>query len=101
VTDLVVRADPFRVTTTCPATITFSGRISASGPGTVTFRWQRSDGATAPAETIRFTGVSKRDVVTTWTLGRPAIRYDGWQTIEVIRPAHRVSERASFTLTCL
>jgi hypothetical protein len=46
VVDLVVRADPFQVTTTCPATITFSGRISVTGtPGTVAYQWVRSDGA--------------------------------------------------------
>jgi hypothetical protein len=101
VTDLVVRADPFQVTTTCPTTITFSGRISVTGvPGSVVYRWVRSDGTQGPMQTIKFDRASKQDVATTWTLGAPGTNYSGWQTIEIIRPKDQTSERASFTLTC-
>jgi hypothetical protein len=99
---LVVRADPFRITTACPTTITFSGRISvAGGVGTVTYHWVRSDHAIAPVETVKFNGPGSQNVITTWTLGGPGFKYDGWEAIEIIRPAARRSERASFSLTCV
>jgi hypothetical protein len=97
----VVRADPFQVSTTCPATITFAGRITAAGgSGTVAYRWLRSDSVQAPVQEIRFSRTTKQDVVTTWTLGSPGTKTTGWQALEIIRPKHQVSERASFTLTC-
>jgi len=101
VVDMVVRADPFQVTTTCPATITFSGRISVAGAaGAVAYRWVRSDRVQGPVQTLKFDRVTKQDVVTTWTLGSPGTTYTGWQAIQIIRPKSQMSERASFTLTC-
>lgn len=97
-----VRADPFRGSVSCPVEIRFSGRISvAGGGGTVTYRWIRSDGASAPVQTLSFEGPDSKDIETTWTRsGDPAAAIAGWQAIEIIEPRASNSRRAPFDLVC-
>jgi Carboxypeptidase regulatory-like domain len=100
--DPVVRAsvsvDPTTYTGSCPAVFTFTGTISSAVAGTVTYRWLRSDGATAPVETIAFAEPGTQTVTTTWTLS-PAT-FNGWQRLSLISPTSAVSNQANFTLTC-
>jgi hypothetical protein len=99
--ELFLRADPFDYTGPCPVTITFSGRISvAGGGGTVSYRFARSDGASAPIQTLSFSRPGSQDVQTTWTLGGPGFTYSGWQAIETFDPQPMSSERANFTIIC-
>ncbi|MET0234102.1 MAG: PKD domain-containing protein [Kibdelosporangium sp.] len=79
---------------------TFTGTISVtSGPVDVTYKWIRSDGAVAQAETLHFAGAGaqQKTVSTTWSLWGT---YSGWQAVEVSAPGHVVSNHASFSLTC-
>jgi hypothetical protein len=104
VVEAMLRADPFNYEGTCPVEIRFSGRISvAGGPGSVTYRFIRSDGASAPVQVLNFDGPGSKNVSTTWRLGAPTSRfnpYRGWQAIKILDPVEKQSNKASFTLRC-
>ena len=98
VIEAILRADPFDYTGNCPVTIKFSGRISVvGGSGRVSFRFIRSDGASAPIQTVSFEGPGSKDVSTTWMLGRS---YSGWQAIQILEPKEMQSQPAQFKLVC-
>jgi hypothetical protein len=85
---------------TCPHVFTFSGVIQvSSGPITVRYRWVRSDGAAAPAESVSFTGngPQKQVVTTTWTLSANGTH---WEALQILSPNTAQSDHASFTLGC-
>ncbi len=101
VVEAFLRADPFEYSGRCPTTIRFSGRISvAGGGGTVSYRFIRSDGASAPVQTLRFESAGSKDVETTWTIGGPGFRFSGWQALKILDPKDLESEKATFTLAC-
>jgi len=99
--DVTVRADPFVLTASCPAAITFTGQITVSAASRVVYRWVRSDGASARAVTLTFDEAGQQEVTTTWTLGSPGRTFKGWQAVEITSPRRVRSERANFTLTCV
>ena len=87
------------VTGACPKTISFSGLITASGgPMTVTYRWERSDGALGPTQSIFFGAASAQSVTDTWQLGAS---YSGWERLHILTPNDMSSGQAAFMLTCL
>ncbi len=84
--------------TTCPTTFNFAGQIVVNATGTVTYRWERSDGATGPVQTVNFgPGVTTVDVNTTWQLGAAGTF---WERIHVLTPNDISSNQATFTLSC-
>lgn len=97
-----VRADPFSGAVACPVDIQFSGRISVvGGSGVVTYRWIRSDGASAPVETVNFDAAGSQEVNTTWTRsGAPGADITGWQAIQIFEPREQESAHADFNLSC-
>jgi hypothetical protein len=101
VVEAILRADPGSYTGACPTTIKFTGRISvAGGSGDVSYRFLRSDGASSPVQRLHFSAPGSADVSTTWTLGKPASKYSGSQSIQIFDPTSLTSEKATFTLTC-
>ena len=97
----MLRADPFAGSANCPVTVRFSGRISlVSGGGTVSFRFARSDGASAPVQSVTFTGPGSKDVSTTWQLGERGEHLVGWQRLVILDPVETQSAPAAFDLTC-
>jgi hypothetical protein len=101
VIETLLRADPFNYTGNCPVTIRFSGRISAiGGSGRVSYKFLRSDGASAPVESVSFEGPSSKDVVTTWSIGRPGFAYSGWESIHILEPQDTQSQQARFSIRC-
>ena len=100
-------ASPPNYSGACPAVITFTGFISSTTPGPVTFQWYRSDGAHGPVETRVFspspTAPSRPQAIsTTWTLGGlPALpAYSGWEAVHILSPVGPDSNKATFTLRC-
>jgi len=98
----VVRVDPSGGPVACPKTITFTARISAiQGSGTVSYRWLRSDGASAPVQTLVFDGPGSQDVTETWRRGGdPGAAISGWEGVRILSPAGATSDKANFELTC-
>jgi subtilase family protein len=88
----------------CPIKVNFTGSITTNGPGTVTYTFTRSDGATAPTFTLDFKEAGTQSVSTDWTLGHPTAlpAYEGWQTIKILSPNLKESNRetGAFAIKC-
>lgn len=85
----------------CPATITFTGTIRVNHPGTVWYRWIRSDRARGPRLSIKFTHAGEQTVTTTWRLGGPGLtQYRGWEAIRILAPNRMESNHAMFDILC-
>ncbi len=102
--ELFLRADPFDYRGPCPVKIVFTGRISvAGGGGVVSYKFLRSDGASAPLQTLRFDEPGSKRIDTSWRLGAATSRFQpfsGWQAIKIYDPNERESERAAFKIYC-
>jgi hypothetical protein len=83
--------------TTCPTTFEFSGSIKVDAPGTVKYRWVKSDGSTPVEEQSDFIIAGTKTVATSWKLFGS---YAGWVKLEVLSPNLITSNSAQFKLTC-
>lgn len=85
-------------------TFNFSAIIAVNAPGTVTYKWERSDGATqATASSVTFASAGSQSVSTTWTLGPVSglvVPFNGWERVHILTPNDVTSNQAGFTLTC-
>jgi hypothetical protein len=84
----------------CPVEVTFTGSVQATGPGTVRYQWERSDGVAARPFSINFTAAGTRTVRSTWTLGAPGRETSGWQRLRLLEPHATASEPAAFRFRC-
>ncbi len=105
VTDVSLRTDSSSLQArVCPVTIAFDGFITMNGPGTVTYRIVRSDGATGPVQTLEFLKPGTQTVHETWTVGDATLlpHYEGWVAIQVLTPNEVESNHAdaAFHMTC-
>ena len=100
VTEAFLQADPPDYSGSCPVRITFSGRISVEGSGTVSYQFLRSDGASAPIQTVTFDGPGSQDLSDTWDLGGAGQAYSGWESIQIIDPQSLTSNQAAFSIQC-
>jgi hypothetical protein len=101
VIETILRADPFEYSGSCPVVVNFSGRISVvGGGGNVSYKFLRSDGASAPVQTVSFSSPGSKGVSTTWRLGGPGFSYSGWQAIQIFEPQETKSEEAHFSIRC-
>jgi len=83
----------------CPTTVQFSGQITANGKGRVTYTFIRSDGLTAPAQTLEFEEAGTKSVGVTRAVSS-AQSSSGWQAIKILSPNSLLSERAPFSVDC-
>jgi hypothetical protein len=97
-------ANPASYNGTCPAVITFKGRITVTNlqhPLKLQYKFIRSDGAHAPIETVTFDKPGAKEVSTTWTLGGAQLpSYTGWEAIKVVYPQDVESNKARFKMQC-
>ena len=85
----------------CSQKFSFSAKIYTNGAVTVKYKWLRSDDASAPEQTLTYTGAGMQTVSEDWTLSRnPGETYNGWERIQIISGGSGVSNKAEFTLTC-
>jgi len=92
-----LRAERLGLINRCPTTVDFRGAITMSGPGSVRYTFERSDGATAPIYALHFTEAGTQEVSTSWTLGRS---YSGYEKLVVLSPNRFESPEARFNLNC-
>lgn len=97
VTSVVSSVSPSTFTGVCPKTFDFSASIKANKAGTVTYRWERSDGATDSDKTLTFTGAATLTVTDSWSKGSSG---SGWERVKIISPNAMTSNKAEFNLTC-
>ncbi len=94
-------AVPTEYTGACPTTIKFNGAITARRAGRVQYRFVRSDGATAPIQTLDFATPGTKPVGITWTLGGPTLpTYSGWEAVRIVYPTLLESNKAGFSIKC-
>jgi hypothetical protein len=98
VTSVTAGASPPSYTGGCPHLFTFSAIITVNGPGTVTYKWERSDGASAPVQSLIFAAAGSQIVSETWDLGAAGSH---WERVRILTPNSAVSNDAVFTLICL
>jgi len=72
--------------TACPKVI---AQITTNGPGTVTFHFTRSDGATGPAKTLTFASAGTQNVEEKWYLGSGASGSGFWIGVYIDDPNHQ------------
>lgn len=99
VTGVTASVNPASFNGVCPRKFNFSATVTVNGPVTVTYKWERSDGAIAPTRSITFVGAGSQTVTETWTLSPSS--YNGWQRLHVLTPNDTTSNQATFTLTCI
>jgi hypothetical protein len=82
------------VITSCPITLSLQGTVTANQPGTVTYRWERSDGVLLPLNNLTFSTAGTKTVTDTW-----GINYftGGWARLKIVSPETTQSSQASFT----
>ncbi len=97
VTSVTVSADPPFFSGPCPTTVTFYATITVNGPGTVTYNWERSDGALSRIASLTFGGPGSQTVNTSWPLDQTG---SYWKRVHVYTPNEIISNQASFTLNC-
>jgi hypothetical protein len=98
VTGVTASANPSSFSGSCPATANFFATITASGPGTVNYRWERSDGTAGSTESVIFAGAGPQIVSTSWPLSTSGTY---WERIHIYTPNEMTSNQASFTLNCM
>jgi hypothetical protein len=81
----------------CPKRMTFTGTISASEAGQVTYKWERHDGSATPIETMTFNAGSTQTTSTAWDVSPSTT---GWQRLHVLTPNDLTSNDARIVVTC-
>jgi hypothetical protein len=98
----------------CPQTITFDGFLAVYGtfepghPVQFAVEFLKSDGAVSPLSYFTVSAIGKHTVSDTWTLGDAGqTNYSGWEQVKAWPTANPngpgavVSEKATFTMTCM
>ncbi len=86
----------FSVSGSCGG-FTITANITANGPGNVTYKWMRSDGAidNAAHAPIVFAAAGTQSVNTTWSVSAPGQSF--WMEIYIDAPNHQQFGRANFS----
>jgi hypothetical protein len=80
---------------------TFSADITTNAAGTVTYRWERSDNANAPEESVTFASAGTKTVTSTWSRWfNPGDNATGWKRVYINEPNHQTFSQANFTVNC-
>jgi hypothetical protein len=97
VTSVTASVNPPFFSGTCPTTFNSYTLITANGPGTVTYRWEDSEGGIKSTESLYFSGAGSQSVSTTWPVG---LSGTVWVRLHILSPNETLSNQASFTLIC-
>jgi len=86
----------------CPKTISFGAVIIVNAQGTVTYKWESTDGLDDSGMlSIYFDAPGQQIVTTSWTLGAPGRTYSNyWKRLHIFSPTDVISNQAVFTLRC-
>ena len=96
VTSVTASVSPSGYTGPCPKDFSCSAVITVNGPGTVTYRWERTDGPSS-TQTIAFAGAGSKTVTTGWprdASGNYFVR------VRTLTPNEVASYRIFFSVTC-
>jgi hypothetical protein len=82
----------------CPFKFEFPGHIEASGPGTVFYEVEFSDGSKTNAVPLEFAGSEAHEIKAVWRVQQS--QADAWAKLRILAPGNSESEKVSFTVTC-
>ncbi len=97
VSGVTVRVTPTSYSGTCPGNFAFSAAITTTGPLSVSYRWERSDGSLGQTTTINIPDTGPRTVTDRW---QSAPTGNGWARVHILTPNDLSSTIASFTNNC-
>jgi serine/threonine-protein kinase len=99
VTQLAVSVSPAAFKGVCPQQFEFSALVTVNQPGTLSYRWERSDGASGSTQNLDFNAAElTKTVKITWKLGTAGSH---WMAFHILTPFSLLSNQAIFTLTCV
>lgn len=100
VTSVIAKAVPSSYTGQGPTTVNFMADITVDGPCTISYEWERSDGARSTLETLFFSAAGTKQVANSWMLANqgPAVSVL-WERVSIITPIPILSNKAEFILT--
>lgn len=81
--------------TMCPMTVTMQATLAVNQAGTVTYRWERSDGALLALNNLDFKVAGTQVVTETWQIGYLT---SGWARVRILAPETLQSNQANFTM---
>jgi hypothetical protein len=96
--EAILKADPSTGADYCPTMVKFMGTIKVMKACVVQYRFDRSDGKSEPVVVLNCPSAGTYPVKNEWKI---AATSSGWETIEIISPEAVMSNKATFTLTCL
>lgn len=82
------------VSATCPFTLNAQASVAVNHPGTLSYRWERSDGTLMPLRSLDFATAATQTITDTW---RVNYLMTGWARLRIIAPQALQSNQASFT----
>jgi serine/threonine protein kinase len=85
--------------TAAPPSVTFTGLISDTKAGSVTYHWALSNGATSPPATLTFTGAGTQ-AVQPLSVTAPGTTANGSGMLVITSPATLTSSQAFYSVTC-
>src|SRR5260221_888417 len=81
----------------CPQTFAFTGQIVVNTGGTVTYKWERSDGTSSSTQSFTFGAGGSQTFTDNWTV---TSNFGGWERLHVLTPNDVTSNQANITLAC-
>jgi hypothetical protein len=99
VTGVIASVNPPSFTGACPTTFYSEAIIAVNGPGpgTVTYRWERSDGGYESTQSVNFTNERSQTVSRWWNVDTSGTY---WVRVHILSPNDTTSNQANFTLNC-
>jgi Protein kinase domain len=83
---------------TAATTFTYSGTVTATQPGTLSYRWLYSSGKQGPVQTASFTAPGHQQV--SGGTVKASATGGGWAEIKMLSPAAGTSNKAAYKLLC-
>jgi hypothetical protein len=77
----------------------FTGEITASGSGPVTYRWVHDDGSQTDTQTLNFTGAGTQTVTHTWdSISCSTSDRSKWAQLQILTPNAMSSAQTAITV---
>ena len=98
VTAVVATTNRSTYTGPCPNTLTGGAKMTANGPGTVKYRWERSDGTQSDLRTLAFEAAGEKSVTNyDWRISSSG---SYWMRVHILEPNDLSSNKGEAVFTC-